>query len=328
MKTYIRNKKTKEIYTDKIRKGNFKLNVLEQLKQNLKNSNIYENEDMRKHTSFKIGGTADYYIKVKDLEDVKFIMKFTRLNNIPLTIIGNGSNLLVKDNGIRGITINIDLQEIEIQEPNENGEVIIKLGAGVKLGMLARKLADKEIEGFEFASGIPGTIGGAIRMNAGAYGKEFKEIIQDVTYLDLDGNLKTLENNEINFSYRHSRFITTDDIIISSTLKLKKGNKEEILDKMKLYQTSRKEKQPIDMPSAGSTFKRGTNYIAAQLIDEAGLKGYSIGGAQVSTKHAGFIVNTGKATAKDVLDLIEYIIKVVYEKYGKILEMEIEIVGE
>ncbi len=303
------------------------MNISEQLKLNLKNSNIYKNEDMKKHTSFKIGGKADYYIQVRSIEDLRWIVKFTKENNIPLTVTGNGSNLLVKDNGIRGITININLDQIEVNY-EDDGTVLINLGAGVKLGMLARKLADLEIQGFEFASGIPGTIGGAIRMNAGAYGKEFKEIIQDVTFMDSDGSLKSLKNDEIDFSYRHSRFISTNEIIVSGTIKLQKGNKEEILEKINNYQSLRKEKQPIDMPSAGSTFKRGTNYITAQLIDEAGLKGYTIGGAQVSKKHAGFIVNTGEATAEDVLNLIEYVIKVIYEKYGKVIELEIEIVGE
>ncbi len=302
------------------------MNISEQLKLNLKNSNIYENEDMKKHTTFKIGGKADYYIKVRSIEDLRWIVNFTKENNIPLTVTGNGSNLLVKDNGIRGITVNIDFDQIDVNY--ENDEVLINLGAGVKLGTLARKLADMEIQGFEFASGIPGTIGGAIRMNAGAYGKEFKEIIESVTYMDSDGNLQTIKNDEIEFSYRHSRFISTDEIIVSGVIKLEKGNKQEIIDKINNYQNLRKEKQPIDMPSAGSTFKRGTNYITAQLIDEAGLKGYAIGGAQVSTKHAGFIVNTGKATAEDVLNLIEHVIKVIYEKYGKVIELEIEIVGE
>ena len=302
------------------------MNISEQLKLNLKNSNIYENEDMKKHTTFKIGGKADYYIKVRSIEDLRWIVNFTKENNIPLTVTGNGSNLLVKDNGIRGITVNIDFDQIDVNY--ENDEVLINLGAGVKLGTLARKLADMEIQGFEFASGIPGTIGGAIRMNAGAYGKEFKEIIESVTYMDSEGNLQTIKNDEIEFSYRHSRFISTDEIIVSGVIKLEKGNKQEIIDKINNYRNLRKEKQPIDMPSAGSTFKRGTNYITAQLIDEAGLKGYTIGGAQVSTKHAGFIVNTGKATAEDVLNLIEHVIKVIYEKYGKVIELEIEIVGE
>lgn len=176
--------------------------------------------------------------------------------------------------------------------------------------------------------GIPGTIGGAIRMNAGAYGKEMKEIVKETTYINEKGEIQTLENEQMDFSYRHSRFKEKQDIIISSKLKLEKGKLEDIKQKMDTYKKARQEKQPIDMPSAGSTFKRGTNYISAQLIDEAGLKGYTIGGAQVSLKHAGFIVNTGNATSQDILDLIDYVIKVVYEKFGKILELEVEVIGE
>lgn len=176
--------------------------------------------------------------------------------------------------------------------------------------------------------GIPGTIGGAIRMNAGAYGKEMKEIVKETTCIDEEGNIKTLENEQMNFSYRYSRFKEEQDIIIGAKLQLEKGNCDAIKEKMDTYKNARIEKQPIDMPSAGSTFKRGTNYISAQLIDEAGLKGYTIGGAQVSKKHAGFIVNTGNATAQDILDLIDYVIKVVYEKFGKILELEVEVIGE
>jgi len=165
-------------------------------------------------------------------------------------------------------------------------------------------------------------------MNAGAYGKEMKEIVREVTSIDEEGNLQTLENERIDFSYRHSRFKEKQDIIIGAKLQLEKGRTEEIKAKMETYRKAREEKQPIDMPSAGSTFKRGTNYISAQLIDKAGLKGYCIGGAQVSPKHAGFIVNTGNATAEDILNLIDYVIKVVYEKFGKILELEVEVIGE
>lgn len=155
-----------------------------------------------------------------------------------------------------------------------------------------------------------------------------KEIVKEVTYINKDGKIQTLKNEEMNFSYRHSRFKEEQDIIISAKLQLEKGNTEDIKEKIDTYKKARQEKQPIDMPSAGSTFKRGTNFISAQLIDEAGLKGYTIGGAQVSTKHAGFIVNTGNATAEDILELIDYVIKVVYEKFGKILELEIEVIGE
>ena len=165
-------------------------------------------------------------------------------------------------------------------------------------------------------------------MNAGAYGKEIKEVVESVTYIDKEGIVNSIEEDKIDFSYRHSRFKENEEIIIGTTLKLKRGTKEEIDKKIEEYRNLRKEKQPIDMPSAGSTFKRGTNFITAQLIDQAGLKGYKIGGAQVSLKHAGFIVNTGNATAKDILELIEYVIRVIYEKFGKVIELEVEVIGE
>ena len=300
--------------------------IYEDLQRAMPTLEIKKDEIMAKHTSFKVGGKADLLIKVKSLEELQFILKYVKENEIPLTIIGNGSNLLVKDNGIRGITIKLDFNEIEIEEKDD--KVIITVGAGVKLGMLASILLKKEIAGFEFASGIPGTIGGAIRMNAGAYGKEMKEIVIETTCIDENGKIKTLQNEEMNFSYRHSRFKEEEDIIIGAKLELEKGNVEEIKEKIDTYKKARQEKQPIDMPSAGSTFKRGANFISAQLIDEAGLKGYSIGGAQVSLKHAGFIVNTGNATAEDILNLVDYVIKVVYEKFGKILELEVEVIGE
>ena len=300
--------------------------IYEEMQKDMPEMNILKDEDMAKHTSFKVGGKADIFVKVKKIEELEYILKLVKDKNIPLTIIGNGSNTLVKDNGIRGITIAIAFDQIEIIENSE--DVIIEVGAGVKLGMLSAILLKNEIAGFEFASGIPGTIGGAIRMNAGAYGKEMKEIVEDVTYIDENGRTNTIENTSIDFSYRHSRFIEKKDIIISARLKLQKGNSTEIEEKITELKKLREEKQPIDFPSAGSTFKRGTNYISAQLIDEAGLKGYKIGGAEVSTKHAGFIVNTGNATAKDILELVEYVIKTVYEKFGKVLELEIEVVGE
>lgn len=300
--------------------------VYEDLQIKMPTLDMKKDEVMAKHTSFKVGGIADILIKINSLEELQYILKYTRENDIPLTIIGNGSNLLVKDKGIRGITIKLNFNEIEIEE--KDNKIIITAGAGVKLGMLSSILLKKEIAGFEFASGIPGTIGGAIYMNAGAYGKEMKEIVIETNCINEDGIIKTLRNEEINFSYRHSRFKEEQDIIISAKLELEKGNAEEIKEKMDTYKKSRQEKQPIDMPSAGSTFKRGTNFISAKLIDEAGLKGYSIGGAQVSLKHAGFIVNTGNATAKDILNLVDYVIKVVYEKFGKVLELEVEVIGE
>lgn len=303
------------------------IEIYEKLENKMKNSEIKTNEDMSKHTSFKVGGKADIFIKINDIQDLKYILDFTKKNNIPLTVIGNGSNVLVKDNGIRGITIYLNFDDIQIDE-EQNGEVIVTVGSGVKLAMLAVILQKKGIAGFEFASGIPGTIGGAIRMNAGAYGKEMKEVVENVTYMDEEGNKHKLENEQMDFSYRHSRFKEKQEIIIEAQLKFQKEDAEKIKERMDEYRKARMEKQPIDMPSAGSTFKRGTNYISAKLIDDAGLKGYKIGGAQVSEKHAGFIVNKGNATAQDILDLIDYVIKVVYEKFGKILELEVEVIGE
>ena len=238
--------------------------------------------------------------------------------------MGNGSNLLVSDGGIKGIVLKIEIKKVEIEEVDNKFKITV--GAGVKLGELAQKLANKEISGFEFASGIPGTIGGAIRMNAGAHGSEMKDIVKTVTYIDGNGEIHKINNEQAKFEYRNSLFTNNEYIIVETELELNKGNKEEIQEKMQEYANFRKEKQPIEYPSAGSTFKRGTDFITAKLIDECGLKGYQIGGAQVSEKHAGFIINTGNATSKDVEELIKYIKQEVYEKFGKEIETEIEII--
>ena len=292
------------------------------LTSNNKDLKVLLDEPMSKHTSFKIGGNADIFVKATTIEDVKYVLNFVNTNNIPLTVIGNGSNLLVKDGGIRGITLQASLDEIEIKDS------IVYVGCGVKLGMLASMLQKEGLSGFEFASGIPGSIGGAIRMNAGAYGSEFKDIVEEITYITKNGKIETIKNSEANFSYRHSKFCDTDDIILSAKLKLEKTSPDEIKKKMQENLEHRMEKQPLNFPSAGSTFKRGEDFITAKLIDEAGLKGYKIGGAEVSEKHAGFIVNTSDATAKDVIELIEYVKKVIKEKYNKNIELELEIIGE
>ena len=304
--------------------------VCEDLQKIVFNSNICINEPMSKHTSFKIGGLADIFIKINTVEDLKNVMQYAKNKNISITVTGNGSNLLVKDNGIRGITIQINFDYIDIKEDRntEDDEVIINVQSGVKLAYLAIILQKNGIEGFEFASGIPGTIGGAIKMNAGAYGKEIKDVVDEITYINENLEVIKIKNEDALFSYRHSRFSDSKDIIIEAKLKLKIGNSEEIKDRMQEYKKLRSEKQPIEMPSAGSTFKRGEDFITAQLIDMAGLKGYRIGGAEVSTKHAGFVVNTGDATAEDVIKLTEYIKKQIYDKYGKKIDLEIQVVGE
>ena len=292
------------------------------LTKEISEENIFIDEPMKKHTSFKIGGVADIFIKVKSVQELQYIIEVAKKENILVTIIGNGSNLLVKDNGIRGIVIMLNMDKIEIED------TIVTVEAGVKLGFLAQKLLKEELTGFEFAAGIPGSIGGAVRMNAGAYGGEMKDIIVETKCLTPSGEIVTLSNEEQEFSYRHSIFMENRYIVLETKIKLQKGNKDEIKAKMDDYAQQRKEKQPISLTSAGSTFKRGTDFVTAKVIDECGLKGFSIGDAQVSTKHAGFVVNNGNATAEDVLRLIEHVQKVVLEKTGKKIELEIEVLGD
>lgn len=319
--------------------------IKELLTKEIKEEQILLEEPMKKHTSFKIGGIADIFVKVKTIDELRHVIKIAKKENIYLTIIGNGSNVLVKDNGIRGIVAKLDLNDISINHD------IVTVGSGVKLGELAQRLLKKQIAGFEFAAGIPGTIGGAVRMNAGAYGGEMKDIVIETKCLDLEDyggetitiddieitqknevadspKIIVLDNKEQDFAYRHSIFMERKYIILETKLRLCKGKYEDIKSKMDEYMNSRKEKQPINMPSAGSTFKRGNDFITAKIIDECGLKGFSIGDAQVSEKHAGFVVNKGNATAEDVIDLIQHVKEVVYEKTGKNIELEIEIIGE
>lgn len=294
---------------------------MKELESILGSENVKYNEPMSKHTTFKVGGIADIFITVDSKE--KLLKTLEMLKNEKITIVGNGSNLLVTDEGIRGIVLKYTANTCEIND------TIVKVDSGMTNARFANALLNKELTGYEFAAGIPGTIGGAIYMNAGAYGSEMKDIVIETRYLDLEtGKIKTIQNSEHNFEYRKSIFQKLNCIILETTLKLTKGNKEEIKAKMQEYSTKRRESQPLEMPSAGSTFKRGNDFITAKLIDESGLKGYSIGGAQVSTKHAGFIVNKGNATAKDIIDLINYVKEKVYEKFGKTIEEEVKIIGE
>ncbi len=294
--------------------------------------NIKYQEPMKNHTTFKIGGLADCYIKVKTVEELKEILKIVNENNIKLTIIGNGSNILVSDYGIEGIVAEINIKKYEKIEKTYNNTSNIKnieiiLGAGNKVSEVAQKFLNEELTGFEELSGIPGTIGGAIRMNAGAHGKEMKDIVETVTVIDRCGNIKILKNEEMEFEYRKSIILQKKYIVLETKIKLQKGKKEEIKRKMDELKEKRKQTQPLEYPSAGSTFKRGKDFITAKLIDEAGLKGYKIGDAQISEKHAGFIINKGNATAENVLQLIEYTKAKIYESTGKTIEPEVEIIG-
>lgn len=294
---------------------------MKELESILGSENVKYNEPMSKHTTFKVGGIADIFITVNSKE--KLLKTLEMLKNEKITIVGNGSNLLVTDEGIRGIVLKYTANTCEIND------TIVKVDSGMTNARLANTLLNKKLTGYEFAAGIPGTIGGAIVMNAGAYGREMKDVVLETEFLDFETNeIKVFKNEESNFEYRKSIFENKKGIILSATFKFEHGNKNEIDEKMKEYAQKRKDSQPLDMPSAGSTFKRGNGFITAKLIDESGLKGYSIGGAEVSTKHAGFIVNKGKATAKDIIDLIKYVQKEIYQKFGEKIEPEIKIIGE
>ncbi len=301
--------------------------IVQNLTKVLKTAKIIQDEPMKKRTTFRIGGTADIYIRAKEVEDIRTVLLFAKEHQIPITIIGNGSNILVRDKGIRGIALEVALEEVKFQE--EGNTMRITVGAGYKISGLCVMCMERSLTGFEFAYGIPGSIGGAVRMNAGAHGGQMQDVIASTTYIDFDGNIKTLTNQEQEFDYRESIFSKQNiGVILETKLKLEYGNQDEIRSRMKEYTVYRKEKQPISYPSAGSTFKRGDGFITAKLIDECGLKGYQIGGAKISDVHAGFIINEKEATAKDVLELVTYTRQKVYEKFGKKIELEIEVIGE
>lgn len=316
-------------------------------KSNLKidKEKILYNEPMKKYTTFKVGGPAECLIKISSKKDLKEILKFANENNIQITVLGNGSNVLVQDKGIKGITLIIKIEKIEIENQaenlnnnksknkeensgNNNTKVKIKLGAGEKIAKVGIKFSKEGLTGFEEISGIPGTIGGAVRMNAGAHGREMKDVIKTVKCLDYYGNEKTFTNEEMNFGYRTSILKTEKYIATEVEIELDKGNSEEIKEKMDMYKEKRKNSQPLEYPSAGSTFKRGEDFITAKLIDEAGLKGTKVGDAEVSRKHGGFIINKGNATASDILELVQIIKNKIYEKYQKKIELEVEVLGE
>lgn len=298
-------------------------NIIEVLKKAIGENNVIENEPMSKHTTFRIGGNADIFVTPQSTEDIENVIKIAEETNTPYYIIGNGSNLLVKDNGIRGIVIQIYKKYSDI---TVNGNEIT-VQSGALLSTVAKKAMENSLTGFEFASGIPGTIGGAVCMNAGAYGGEIKDVLVSCKVLK-DGKVVELDNEQAGFEYRNSRIMAEKMIVLEAVLKLEKGDKEEISSKMKELNSQRNTKQPVEFHSAGSTFKRPEGYFAAKLIDDSGLRGFSVGKAQVSPKHCGFVVNNGGATAQEVLDLIEKVTEIVYDKFGVRLEPEVRIIGQ
>lgn len=281
-------------------------------------------EPMSKHTTFKIGGPADYFVSPASPQEIAAVVNAARAEYVPITILGNGSNVLVRDKGIRGLVIKIS-RDMGYVRHVEN---IVVAGAGALLAGVARHAADFGLSGMEFAIGIPGSIGGAVYMNAGAYDGEMKQVVSAVDAVWPDGTIQKFLLKDLEFNYRHSVFQKSDCIICEVELTLRLGNRNAIEDKMKDYTSRRITKQPVELPSAGSTFKRPNGYFAGTLIEQTGLKGLTIGGAQVSQKHAGFIVNAGGATAGDVLNLIAEVQKRVADRFGVHLHPEVKILGE
>lgn len=284
---------------------------------------ILENEPMSKHTTFRIGGNADVFVSPM-VSQVPNLIALAKEYDVPVTIIGNGSNLLVGDKGIRGLVLSFGKEAEDIQLEGTR----MTVSAGTILAKAAAEAAKNSLTGLEFAAGIPGTLGGAIVMNAGAYGGEMKDVVVSAKVLTPEGEIKELSKEDLQFSYRHSCIPEKDYIVLEAALELMPGDEEAIRETMADFKGRRVDKQPLEYPSAGSTFKRPEGYFAGKLIQDAGLRGYQVGGAQVSEKHCGFVINTGNASAKDVVDLIEDVKKIVFEKFQVELEPEVKMIGE
>ena len=284
-------------------------------------SNVRCDEPMSSHCTFRAGGTAKYYVIPDEYKKVRDVLRLCVEENIPYYVIGNGSNLLVQDDGFDGVIIEIDsaLAKIEIN----GNEIVAK--AGAKLSKIAVKALNESLTGFEFAHGIPGNLGGAVTMNAGAYGGEMKDVLKWVKVLDNNGEMKTLKAEELELGYRTSIIVKEKMIVLEACIELHEGNRDEIEVHMKELMAKRKEKQPLEYPSAGSTFKRPEGYFAGKLIQDAGLKGYRVGGAMVSEKHSGFVINYDNATATDIINLMKDVRKKVYEEFQVTLEPEVKI---
>ncbi len=284
---------------------------------------IAENEPMSKHTTFRIGGNADMFVSPK-ITQIPEIVALAKEYDVPVTIIGNGSNLLVGDKGIRGLVLSFGKEADEIHLEG----TYMTIGAGTLLSKAAAEAARNSLTGLEFAAGIPGTLGGAIVMNAGAYGGEMKDVVVSAKVLTPKGEIRELSKEELDFSYRHSCIPENDYIVLEATIELTPGDETQIRDIMADFRGRRMDKQPLEFPSAGSTFKRPEGYFAGKLIQDADLRGYTVGGAQVSEKHCGFVVNKGKATAEDVCNLINDVKRIVYDKFQVELEPEVKMIGE
>lgn len=288
------------------------------------NNRVLFDEPMSQHTTFRIGGPADVFVMPENYEQIREVLRLCKEEKLPFFVLGNGSNLLVSDSGYRGVIIQMDRNMEEICLDGEE----IHACAGALLSSVAVAARNASLTGFEFAGGIPGTIGGAAVMNAGAYGGELKDVLKEVTVMTREGEILTIPADKLEMGYRTSIIKTAGYLVLEAVISLKKGDEEKIRAVMKELSERRTEKQPLDYPSAGSTFKRPEGYFAGKLIMDSGLRGYRVGGAQVSEKHCGFVINAGGATAEDVRSLMDHVIRVVREKYGVTLEPEVKFLGD
>ncbi len=296
--------------------------IYKKLQELFPEAKILLDEPMKKHTTFKIGGPADIYIE-PSISDMAGMIAFLKSSQVPYMVIGNGSNLLVSDDGIEGVVVSLGRNASDISIDGN----VVTAQAGAMLSTVANKCAQEGLTGLEFASGIPGSIGGAVFMNAGAYGGEMKDVLETVQILTLSGEIKDISADSLDLSYRHSSLMTDGGLVLSAKIVLKTGDKAQIQATIDDIRTQRTTKQPLNYPSAGSTFKRPEGYFAGKLIDDAGLRGYTVGDAQVSEKHCGFVINKSEATAADVLKLMSDVDNIVYEKFGVHLSPEVRIVG-
>lgn len=291
----------------------------------LGSENVLKDELMKKHTTFRVGGPADWLVTPTEEEQIREVVNLLRTENVPYYVMGNGSNLLVGDKGYRGVIIQLgkNLSQIRMTE-----EGVLYAQAGALLSKIAAEALAQSLTGFEFASGIPGTLGGAVMMNAGAYGGEMKHVLKDALALTANGELRVLPVEQMELGYRTSIFAQNGDIVLSAQIRLQEGSPEEIRAYMDELKEKRITKQPLEYPSAGSTFKRPEGYFAGKLIEDTGLRGFQVGGAQVSEKHCGFVINKEQATAADILSLIEQVSDRVEAKFEVRLEPEVKRIGE
>ena len=299
-------------------------NIIHLLEKKINREYIIEDEMMNKHTTFKVGGPADLYVIPRSEEELVYTIEICKSENVPYYVIGNGSNLLVTDKGFRGVIIEVYRQMSDITVEDN----CITAYAGALLSRIANTALEHGLTGLEFAHGIPGALGGAVTMNAGAYDGEMKQVLESATVIDDKGQVRTLSADELELEYRKSIISRLGYTVIKATMRLEGGDKEAISAKMKDLMQRRRDKQPLEYPSAGSTFKRPVGHFAGKLIMDAGLRGYQLGGAQVSEKHCGFVINKDHATCQDILDLIHYIQEEVKSKFDVQIEPEVKMIGE